>query len=151
MKKIFIIPLLFLNFLLPDLLSADQSSVFSVGEDIPIDTRDEMGRTALMRAVWMDNSEAVSRLLSSGADPNLKDKNGQTPLYFALQFSENESLLSLLLNSGAEVDTVDNRGRSPYEILINRGIYPHFMSQLLQYGDLPKESSQGESLFFAAL
>jgi Ankyrin repeats (many copies) len=49
-----------------------------------IDSRDSLGRSALMLAVIHGGESAVTSLLAKGADPNAADANGETPLQVAL-------------------------------------------------------------------
>ena len=49
-----------------------------------INARDESGRTALMLATLNGQGDAVDVLLSHGADPNVADAHGTTPLQAAL-------------------------------------------------------------------
>jgi hypothetical protein len=49
-------------------------------QGVPLDERDEQGRTPLMRAVMQNKLDVVRLLLSRGADPNLPDNSGRTPL-----------------------------------------------------------------------
>jgi hypothetical protein len=53
-------------------------------EHANIDSRDGEGRTALMLAVLRARADAVQLLLDSGADPNLADNHGTTPLQAAM-------------------------------------------------------------------
>ena len=50
---------------------------------IDIDSRDAQGRTALMLATLRGHAEAVDILLDGGADPNVADNRGTTPLQAA--------------------------------------------------------------------
>jgi len=49
-----------------------------------VDTRDDDGRTALMLAILHGRAHAVNVLLAHGADPNVADARGTTPLQAAL-------------------------------------------------------------------
>ena len=49
-----------------------------------VDARDEDGRTALMLAILHGRAHAVNVLLAHGADPNVADAHGTTPLQAAL-------------------------------------------------------------------
>ena len=170
MKKIKYIPLFFvfillLSVLTPDSVSAQEFGVSTDSEravrshkgkvtSAGLDSRDQMGRTALMRAVWRNRIDIVTRLLSMGSDPNLKDHMGQSSLFFALQFNHNDSILNLLLEAGARVDTLDRQGRSPFEILVSRGAHPEFLGPLVKAGKMPSPEEPGYpggSLFFTAL
>lgn len=66
----------------------------------PVDQRDETGRTALHYAACSGSSECVYQLLQSGADPNMKDKKGLTPLHAAAEH---------------EIDTVKLRKHRKYD------------------------------------
>jgi len=48
-------------------------------------------------------------LLSNGADPNLKDKEGQTALFFA---ADSPDRVNLLLKTGADIDLQNNDGQT---------------------------------------
>jgi hypothetical protein len=50
---------------------------------VEIDSRDSLGRTALMLATLRGHEEAVDLLLDNGADPNVADNRGTTPVQAA--------------------------------------------------------------------
>ncbi|KAE8141014.1 ankyrin repeat-containing domain protein [Aspergillus pseudotamarii] len=57
--------------------------------------------------------EEIARLLvDNGADVNLSDCDGRTPLSFAAERS-NDNTITMLLEKGAAVDAKDNTGRTP--------------------------------------
>lgn len=51
---------------------------------VDVDSPDAQGRTALLRATLSGEATCVEALLSHGADPNLGDSSGTTPLQAAL-------------------------------------------------------------------
>merc|ERR1711998_375782 len=61
-----------------------------------INSRSNNGCTALWYAVKNRNNDVVKYLLESGADPNIRDKMGSTPILIASQFGCNESLQALI-------------------------------------------------------
>ncbi len=65
---------------------------------VNLDSRDAQGRTALMLATLHGHSQAVSALLAYGADPNLADASGETPLDAALAADESEIIAELKHN-----------------------------------------------------
>jgi ankyrin repeat protein len=54
-------------------------------KSLPVDQRDETGRTALHYAICSGNSECAYYLLEAGANPNVKDKEGLKPLHAAAE------------------------------------------------------------------
>lgn len=75
--------------------------------------RDRYGRTALHYAAGPDlNVARVARLIAAGADVDLADKHGFTPLHFAAQGNAAEAV-RLLLAAGAVVDLPDEFGDTP--------------------------------------
>uniref|UniRef100_A0ABD2XM54 Uncharacterized protein n=1 Tax=Trichogramma kaykai TaxID=54128 RepID=A0ABD2XM54_9HYME len=51
---------------------------------LQVDARDKLDRTPLHLAVCNKNKKAAKFLLQRGANPNLANKNGSTPLHFIL-------------------------------------------------------------------
>ncbi len=82
---------------------------------VQIDDVDGDGQTALHIASHVSNVAAVEKLLEKGANPNIFDKNGLSPLHVAAV--SNREILSLILeakkaktgNEGID-DVVDNHG-----------------------------------------
>lgn len=66
---------------------------------LDIDSRDDLGRTALMLATLRGHSEAVDLLLEKGADPNVADKKGVTPLQAARE-GKNAAIAAALERRG---------------------------------------------------
>ena len=77
--------------------------------------RDEDGRTILHHAFMRNDVQFVENLLNLGADPNVRDNVGVTPLMSALQCHGSDAdmdLLSLLLSPDWKPDIKDNSGRT---------------------------------------
>jgi ankyrin repeat protein len=56
--------------------------------------------------------ELAEKLVSRGADVNLRDTEGRTPLHYAAQAGD-ENVGELLIDHGAEVDAMDASGATP--------------------------------------
>ncbi|KAJ5619208.1 hypothetical protein N7510_003192 [Penicillium lagena] len=56
-----------------------------------VDQKDENGRTPLHHAVLSGNLESVYSILQAGANPNIADKHGSTPLHLAAEHQVNIS------------------------------------------------------------
>jgi uncharacterized protein len=78
-----------------------------------INTRDDVsGETALHIVVARRDSTWLGFLLAKGANPNLGDKKGVTPLMLATQYGYAEGA-TLLLKSKAAVDGANRSGETP--------------------------------------
>jgi ankyrin repeat protein len=70
---------------------------------------------AMLEAIIKDDAEVVVELLKLGANPNnIEDREGLTPLHFALTFRSRKTI-PILLSHGANVDRRDREGISPFE------------------------------------
>ena len=60
----------------------------------------------------------VQALASAGADPNIKDNIGDTPLHDAvILFGRPVAYINALLAAGAEPNARDSRGRTPLHVM----------------------------------
>ena len=69
--------------------------------------------SALFRAIRNNDTYRVQRLIRFGANVNTVDRNGQTPLIYAVLNAmqhQNIDISRLLIEEGADVDAVDRRG-----------------------------------------
>jgi ankyrin repeat protein len=90
------------------------------GENVDADALDNDGSTPLHLAA--SEAEVLSGarlLLMHGANINLRNKKGQTPLHLASQRGHIDCM-ELLLNCGAIVDLPDNDGFTPLHLAISK-------------------------------
>jgi Ankyrin repeats (3 copies) len=71
-----------------------------LAEKVSIDSRDSSGRTALLLAVLSGRDAVVAALLARGADPNISDAYGETPLHAAIAANRTE-IAQALQRAGA--------------------------------------------------
>ncbi|ORX45812.1 ankyrin [Piromyces finnis] len=128
--------------------------------NISINEKGEDKKTALIWAIYRENIDIAQHLLSYGADINIKDFYGMSPLSHACQ-SGNYNLVEFLLNQGADINIKDNNGLSSLiysitndndkvsRLLIERGIYIHDIDNM---GKIPLTwSSQSNNLLITEL
>ena len=70
--------------------------------------------TALIAAVSEKNVKGVELLLDAGADPNIANNSGLTPLHYAANFNANYDIVKMLLASGADVFAKTKYGHIPF-------------------------------------
>jgi ankyrin repeat protein len=69
----------------------------------------------LFIASQLEHCDVVKCLLSSGADINLRNKGGETPLFAASVYGHCD-VLKCLLSSGADINLLDKGGRYLYYV-----------------------------------
>ncbi|CAB0034736.1 unnamed protein product [Trichogramma brassicae] len=102
------------------------------------------GEAPLHLTAQFDNLEVFGTLLRSGADPNLVNAEGSTPLHVLAQRHLDDNLVDLFFkicdekNYLVPLDPLDNRGRTPLQIAVSNFL-PHVVGVLLDRGaDLSK-------------
>lgn len=73
--------------------------------------------TALATMTVHYNKDLTLKLLEKGANPNLADQNGETPLFLAVK-SGNEELVRILLDHKADATIKDNQQKTVFEYAI---------------------------------
>ena len=74
-------------------------------------TQDELNQK-LFEAVENENITEIKSLLNQGANVNVREKDGQTPLHYAA-YLNNINIAKLLIDSGADVNVQDEDGWAP--------------------------------------
>jgi ankyrin repeat protein len=87
---------------------------------VQINTPDAQGRTPLRQAAFGDDPEMVSALIRSGANPNLTDGQGKTPL----QHTRSGEVAIALIAGGADLGVRDQEGRTPLHNAVYNPLHP---------------------------
>jgi ankyrin repeat protein len=85
------------------------------------DLQDHHGRTAMFYAAIKGHSAVLKLLLDSGADVDLRDSYGMTPLSYMACCGGQEDIMQLLLESGAKADSTDDGGQTPLSHASEKG------------------------------
>lgn len=94
-----------------------------------VDERDFEGIAALHMAARCGREDAVSILVECGADFNIRDDQGETPLHFA----STGKVAKILLESGADIEAKNNNGQTPLHLAASR-IRDEQISVLIEFG-----------------
>ena len=69
-----------------------------------------------MRAAGYAHLEVVKYLIEKGANVNLPDENGRTPLWMAAAAHDSLEVVKCLVANGANIDQPDNNGKKPIDV-----------------------------------
>ena len=103
-----------------------------------INYRGETGESALHVVIHTRNSNWISFLLASGADPDIGDNKGETPLLLAIR-TNNIEAAAQLLRSHAQVDKFNRMGETPLIVAVQQRS-GSLVSALLKLGANPDRS-----------
>ena len=76
--------------------------------------RDANFNSNLHIAVKNNSIKLVKYFLNKNANPNEVNKDGQTPLHFALK-EGNKDIIDLLIKNGSDINIKDNEGKKPFD------------------------------------
>jgi len=82
-----------------------------------------VGGYYLYKACTRRSSEMALALIRKGADLNLRDKRGRTPLHYACLEGSNDIVEVLLSESSIDVDAKDDRGETSLITLFQSGAW----------------------------
>eukprot|EP00004_Rigifila_ramosa_P016255 TRINITY_DN3837_c0_g1_i4.p1 TRINITY_DN3837_c0_g1~~TRINITY_DN3837_c0_g1_i4.p1 ORF type:complete len:190 (-),score=38.16 TRINITY_DN3837_c0_g1_i4:339-908(-) len=97
----------------------DVTRRINAGED-PNTVDDYQKKSILSIAVEEQHKQIVEFLLSRGAKVDHQDKDGKTPLHYALQQYYTSPEICLLLIQGATVDHQDTSGKTPLHYAVQQ-------------------------------
>ena len=70
-----------------------------------------------MAAAWTDEHEVLLGLLAAGANKDLKNNDGETPLHIAVK-EGNQAIVDALIKEGANVNQQNVLGETPLHIAV---------------------------------
>jgi ankyrin repeat protein len=91
-----------------------------IANGIDINTRTEGDEwnflhRALVSLTSPPNAKVIQHFVTLGVDVNARDRNGWTPLHFAVRANSAE-VVKLLVNAGAHLDVANDRGVTPLHL-----------------------------------
>lgn len=120
-----------------------------------INARDELKRTCLHYAAYNSNNiNVINYLIEKGANITLTDKDGRTPLIYAIMESENDNKIDIvrfLIKNGSDVNSADVINNSPLHYCVG-GTNPKILKLLLDNGaKIDSLNIEGQTAFHTAL
>ena len=85
--------------------------------DVDVNAKDRYFRTALHFATIGDDLNSVSILVSLGAIIDAQDKDGNTPLFFAIRYRVSPAITDFLLAHGALLTVSNKYGVKPIDLI----------------------------------
>jgi ankyrin repeat protein len=109
------------------------------------------GQTALLAATrdsYAGRIDAVMTLLANGADPNLADEGGNTPLHLAA-LTRDAGVAQSLLDAGARLDAINREDMTPLSLACEAGNWV-VVEFLIKHGARSDVDGATPALLFAA-
>lgn len=107
----------------------EEKKPFTVPEP---DAADRNGVTLLMKAAKAGNDWDVENLLKSGADPNLRDKDGWSALMYACRYQNSLSIVTKLIDKGAHIRVRNKYNATPLLMASDYSQNPQILKVLLK-------------------
>ncbi|CAB0040395.1 unnamed protein product [Trichogramma brassicae] len=141
-----------------DIESAKMLFKISHEKNKPIDVnaRDRLGRTPLHYALEQRHRKNFEFLLRSGADPNITDDEGSTPLHVIAKTSCDDDLMGKFFKMcddnhlQVQVDVQDNKDRTPLQLAV-MNFLPNSVDVLLDRGADLSSFVFPTEVYFAAI
>ena len=104
---------------------------------------DKWNRSTFFKYAAKDD---ISRCLKERADPNARNRYGETPLHLAAKFSEKPGVVAVLKKAGVDLKARDKKGRTPLHTVAVFGERPEVVKALIRAGaDLDARDKRGRT------
>ncbi|XP_044745276.1 ankyrin repeat domain-containing protein 1-like [Coccinella septempunctata] len=98
---------------------------YIIGRKPQINKKSDRLSTPLHEAVKCER-DITQILLDNGADIEARDRTGQTPLHWALGYTNSLDQVRTLIINSADVDSMDEYARTPLHTLCSKGLRINF-------------------------
>ncbi|XP_046554887.1 ankyrin repeat and protein kinase domain-containing protein 1-like [Haliotis rubra] len=110
---------------------------------VPIDTRDEDGRTALYPAVQRGDAEVVEFLVERGLSIRDRDKHGDTYLHAVfVRYSDHDEVVKFLFKANVDADLCNSEGNTPLHLALDSGLWRLFEDNMMTLIDRTSKMNQ---------
>lgn len=109
-----------------------------------INASDGSGNTPLHYAAEWQYKDAISSLLSKGANVNAKNANGEIPLFSAVK-TNNPEIIKLIIDGGSSVNTRDNLGSTLLHMAVRWDAQKSIETLIDQGININAQNSAGKS------
>jgi uncharacterized protein len=114
------------------------------------DSKISVASQALLDAAFVCDLIQARTLLAAGADPNVRDEDGRTPLFSAV-LGASIGLVGLLLESGADVNARDSQGFTPLHYCAQEDLLEMTRLLISRGADVNAQDEDGSSVLWRAV
>ncbi|KAJ5833535.1 hypothetical protein N7474_001846 [Penicillium riverlandense] len=113
---------------------------------LDLESRDRLGRTALLAACNNGESEFITGLIKNGANAKARDFQNKSALHIAAQVKFWSADAQALIQAGCDINCVDFEGNTPFHDAIRPSVFPVTLKTILELGGLANlTTNRGET------
>ncbi len=106
-----------------------------------IDPRSLENTTPLLEAARFSKFNTIEALILNGANVNVVDDKGNTPLILASLYNNDPRIIELLISKGANINAIDSEGETALIKASQKSNFPLIVDALLRNGANPDDTS----------